>query len=276
MGDMRLRIGFGTYKITEADGGALPVFEAVRTGYRLIDTAAMYGNEHLVGNALRDAISAGLAKREELVVTTKLANSDRGFDATLRAFDASEKALDLGRIDLYLVHWPASEGTDPDWRHTNAETWRAMERLLDEGRVGAIGVSNFLTTHLEALQQTARVMPMVNQIEFHPGWMQPETLRWCQEKGIIVEGWSPLGRTRLFGNPLLLSLAKKYGKSVSQICLRWAVQHGVVPIPKSLRVERMRENLDIFDFEISPEDMALIDAMPATGESGLSPDTITF
>ncbi len=266
------QIGFGTYKAPDDTEGERAVVEAIRCGYRLIDTATLYGNERTVGRALK---SAGVS-RDKLFVTTKLANSDRGYDSALQAFDRSLEDLGLDYLDLYLIHWPASAGKAPDWKNINAETWRGLETLLESGRVRAIGVSNFMPVHLEALAETAKVMPMVNQIEFHPGWMQPEVLEWCRKNRIVVEGWSPLGRTRVFEDPLLNRLALKYGKSVAQICLRWATQNGVVPIPKSLHEERMKENLDIFGFSLSPEDMALIDSMPPTGESGLTPDTITF
>lgn len=271
-GVMMPAVGFGTYKAPDDKEGERAVTEAIGCGYRLIDTAAMYANERAVGRGMRES---GVG-RSDLFVTTKLANADRGYDSALRAFDRSMDALGLEYLDLYLIHWPASAGKTDNWREINASTWRAMESLLDSGRVRAIGVSNFMPEHLEALAQTARVLPMVNQIEFHPGWMQKPTLDWCQAHGIVVEGWSPLGRTRLFGDPLLNELAAKYDRSVAQICLRWAFQHGVVPIPKSLHKERMVQNLNIFDFQLSAEDMARIDAMPPTGESGLSPDTITF
>lgn len=269
-------IGYGSYKVAAKEEGISIIESAVKVGYRLIDTAAMYGNEQIVGQGLRRAIDKGLVSREELIVTTKLANTDRGYDNTLKAFEKSEKELGLGRPDLFLVHWPASAGTEDDWEHINADTWRAMETLYNDGRVGAIGVSNFMPEHLEALSLTAQILPMVNQIEFHPGYMQKPALEWCKRNKVTVEGWSPLGRTRILGNPLLKALAAKYERTVAQICLRWAIQHGVVPLPKTTHAERMAQNLNVFDFSISDDDMKLIDSMPQTGESGLTPDTITF
>ena len=265
-------IGFGTYKAPDDSTGIHAIREAINAGYRLIDTATLYGNEQALGKAVKES---GIP-REDLFLTTKVANSDRGYDSTLRAFDTSLQLLDTDYIDLYLIHWPASKVKSADWEQINSETWRALERLLEEKRVRAIGVSNFMPEHLEALTKTSHVMPMVNQIEFHPGWIQPETLSWCNANDVIVEAWSPLGRTRLFDNPLLKKLSEKYDKSVAQICLRWELQKGVIPIPKSLRPERMSENIDVFDFSLSDEDMLLIDRMPPTGESGLSPDNINF
>ncbi|MDE6299548.1 MAG: aldo/keto reductase, partial [Muribaculaceae bacterium] len=202
-------IGFGTYKAPDDSTGIHAIREAINAGYRLIDTATLYGNEQALGKAVKES---GIP-REDLFLTTKVANSDRGYDSTLRAFDTSLQLLDTDYIDLYLIHWPASKVKSADWEQINSETWRALERLLEEKRVRAIGVSNFMPEHLEALTKTSHVMPMVNQIEFHPGWMQPETLAWCNAHNVIVEAWSPLGRTRLFDNTLLEKLSEKYDKS---------------------------------------------------------------
>ncbi len=266
------KIGFGTYKTSVDTDGVQVIRDAIACGYRMLDTAAMYGNEKEVGEAIR---LSGIDRRE-LFITTKLDNKDRGYDSALRAFDVSMANLGLDYLDLYLIHWPASETKFPDWKEINSESWRALERLYKEGRVRAIGVSNFLTPHLQALIESATVTPMVNQIEFHPGWMQPETFELCNKLGIAVEGWSPLGRTRVLEDPLLIELAEKYKKSTAQICLRWELQHNVVPIPKSTHPERMRQNLELFDFHLSEEDMKRIDSMPETGASGLLPDTIAF
>lgn len=266
------RIGYGTYRVSDTQSGLKAVKDAIEAGYRLLDTAAMYQNEEEVGQAVRES---GIP-RKELFVTSKVANVDRGYDSTLRAFDRSLRLLEMDYLDLYLIHWPADKAHTSEWNRINADTWRALERLLNEGRVRSIGVSNFMPEHLDALAQEARVKPMVNQIEFHPGWMQPEVLEWCRRRDVAVEGWSPLGRKRVLENPLLREVAQRYGKSVAQICLRWAVQHGVIPLPKTVNPARMRSNLDIFDFTISEADMRLIDSMPPTGESGLMPDTIEF
>ena len=265
-------IGYGTYKVSVDKDGVQVVKDAIEAGYRLLDTAAMYNNEEEVGKAI---IESGIP-RKDIFLTSKVANPDRGYDSTLRAFDRSLRLLEVDYLDLYLVHWPADKARFADWKKINSDTWRALERLLNEGRVKAIGVSNFMPEHLDALIETARDLPMVNQIEFHPGWMQPEVLEWCRRNNGVVEGWSPLGRTRVLEDPLLVGIARRYGKSVAQICLRWAVQHGVVPLPKSVSPERMKSNLDIFDFSLTVADMRLIDSMPPTGESGLTPDSIDF
>lgn len=265
-------IGYGTYKVSVDKDGVQVVKDAIEAGYRLLDTAAMYNNEEEVGKAI---IESGIS-RKDIFLTSKVANPDRGYDSTLRAFDRSLRLLEVDYLDLYLIHWPADKARFADWKKINSDTWRALERLLNEGRVKAIGVSNFMPEHLDALVETARELPMVNQIEFHPGWMQPEVLEWCRRNNVVVEGWSPLGRTRVLEDPLLVGIARRYGKSVAQICLRWAVQHGVVPLPKSVSPERMKSNLDIFDFSLTAADMRLIDSMPPTGESGLTPDSIDF
>lgn len=265
-------IGFGTYKVSEGHSGLDVVRDALAVGYRLLDTAAMYDNEEEVGRAIRES---GI-DREEIFVTSKVANKDRGFDSTLKAFDRSLNLLGLDYLDLYLIHWPASGKRFRDWRKINSDTWRALERLLDEGRVRAIGVSNFFPEHLDALKEEAEVLPMVDQVEIHPGCAQEGVLDWCARNNVVVEAWSPLGRRRLFDEPLLLELGAKYKKSVAQICLRWEVQKGVVPLPKTVNQDRMHSNLEIFDFSLSEEDMLKIDSMPATGESGLMPDTIDF
>ena len=265
-------IGYGTYKVSVDKDGVQVVKDAIEAGYRLLDTAAMYNNEEEVGKAI---IESGIP-RKDIFLTSKVANPDRGYDSTLRAFDRSLRLLEVDYLDLYLIHWPADKARFADWKKINSDTWRALERLLNEGRVKAIGVSNFMPEHLDALVETARELPMVNQIEFHPGWMQPEVLEWCRRNNVVVEGWSPLGRTRVLEDPLLVGIARRYGKSVAQICLRWAVQHGVVPLPKSVSPERMKSNLDIFDFSLTDADMRLIDSMPPTGQSCLTPDSIDF
>ena len=265
-------IGYGTYKVSVDKDGVQVVNNAIEAGYRLLDTAAMYNNEEEVGKAI---IESGIP-RKDIFLTSKVANPDRGYDSTLRAFDRSLRLLEVDYLDLYLIHWPADKARFADWKKINSDTWRALERLLNEGRVKAIGVSNFMPEHLDALVETARELPMVNQIEFHPGWMQPEVFEWCRRNNVVVEGWSPLGRTRVLEDPLLVGIARRYGKSVAQICLRWAVQHRVVPLPKSVSPERMKSNLDIFDFSLTAADMRLIDSMPRTGESGLTPDSIDF
>lgn len=265
-------IGFGTYKLPDDETTAAAVEYAIKAGYRHIDGAAVYANEKAVGEGLR---RSGVA-REDLFVTSKVWNTDRGYDYTLRAFDRSLADLGLDYLDLYLIHWPASPSRFPDWKDINLQTWHALERLYSDGRVRAIGVSNFMPHHLQPLLDEAEIVPVVNQIEYHPGFMQPECVDFCTERGIRIEAWSPLGRGRVFDNPLLNEIAARYGKTVPQICLRWELQHGIIVLPKSATPERITANLDVWDFTLSDADMAAIDAMAPCGASGLDPDTIEY
>lgn len=261
------RVGFGTYKAS-AQVGADAVVNALNAGYRLIDTAAKYENEEAVGAGIK----ASAVAREELIVTTKCWRENLGYQQTKLAFEESLKNLDLDYIDLYLIHWPANAINYANWQETNADTWRAMEELQAEGKVKSIGLSNFWQEHLEALFNTAKVLPSVNQIEFHPGYWQPELVAFCKNHGIVVEGWSPLARGKIFENEILNSIAKKYGKTVAQISLRWIIQHEVIPIPKSVTPVRMEENIQLFDFVLTDEEMRQIDALPKMGFSGELPN----
>lgn len=265
-------VGFGTWQTPDGTTAVEAVQCAIAAGYRHIDTAAVYGNEKSVGEGVA---RSGIA-REEIFVTSKVWNIERGYDTTLRAFHRTLDDLRLDYLDLYLIHWPATEYRFADWRQINADTWRALETLYNEGKIRAIGVSNFLPHHLEALLDRATVKPMVNQIEFHPGFIQQECTDFCRANGILVEAWSPLGTGRMLTNETLKGIAARYGKSVAQLCIRWALQHGVLPLPKSVTPERIRENLDVFGFEISDADMQIIDSMEYCGGSGLDPDEIDF
>lgn len=261
-------VGFGTYKAGEQEGiDAVKI--ALQAGYRLLDTAAKYQNEEAVGKGMK---ASGVA-REEIVVTTKVWRGNLGYEQTKRAFEESLRKLDLTYIDLYLIHWPANEKNfGKDWKEVNAETWRAMEELQAQGKIKSIGVSNFWQTHLEALLETAKVVPAVNQIEFHPGYWQKEVTAYCKTKGIIVQGWSPLARGTIFGQECLQSIAVKYQKTSAQVCLRWCLQHGVIGIPKSTTKDRIIANRAIFDFELSATEMEQINAIPKMGFSGELPD----
>ena len=255
--------GFGTYKVHDEK----IILNALEAGYRHLDTARRYENEKIIGNALKDC---GIPRRE-LFLTSKVWKTDLGYDNTLRSFEASLKDLGVQYLDLFLVHWPQSS-PDADWKPVLTETWRAMERLYDEGSVTAIGVSNHLPHHLMHILKDCNTRPMVNQLEFHPGYVQAATTNFCLCQDIQVEAWSPLGRARLLENPLVLELAKKYGKTPAQICLRFCLQSNVLPLPKASSPERMKENLDIFDFDLSLEDVFRLTTMPETGWSGQHPE----
>lgn len=264
-------IGFGTWKITDKEAAVQSVKEALAAGYRHIDTAAAYENETEVGQAIRES---GI-KREDLFITSKLWNSERGYESTLEAFEKTLERLGLDYLDLYLIHWPASVHQFENWETINVETWRAMIKLYREGRIRAIGVSNFLPHHLSALMEM-EVTPMVNQIEFHPGMTQPETVKYCRENRILVEAWSPLGNGQLLQSEQIKSMAGKYKKSPAQICLRFVLQQGVLPLAKSVQASRIRENLNLYDFRIDEEDMKTLTDMDNVAYSGSHPDKVDF
>ncbi len=261
-------LGFGTYKAIDG-AGTRSVLEALEMGYRLIDTAAKYGNEIEVGKAIKDSNLA----REEIIITTKLWREQLGYEQTLRAFEQSLQKLGLNYIDLYLIHWPANEKNyGKGWQKANAEAWRAMQTLQASGKIKSIGVSNFWTEHIDALLQTAEVLPAVNQVEFHPGYWQPDLVNYCKDKGIAVQAWSPLARGLVSGNKVLQQIAVTHHKNTAQVCLRWAIQHEVIVIPKSTNSQRIKENMAVFDFALSEAEMLLIDQIPEMGFSGELPD----
>lgn len=269
-------IGFGTWQAPNGQVTQDAVNVALECGYRHIDTAAIYGNETCVGKALAEFMLENQMKREELFVTSKVWNTERGYEKTIKAFHKTLEDLRLDYLDLYLIHWPASKSQFPNWVELNNETWRALETLYREGLVKAIGLSNFYVEHIETLLENCNVLPMVNQIEYHPGQMQKDVVNFCRNHDIVVEGWSPLGTGRMLQNENLLKLSEKYNRSVAQICIRWALQNGIVPLPKSVTAERIKENYRVFDFEISADDMQAINNMPYCGGSGLHPDEVDF
>ena len=241
-------IGFGTYKSGNDEETAKIIRYALKIGYRQIDTASFYGNEVGIGNGIKES---GV-NREEIFLVTKLWNDDHGYDKTIEAFNKSLERLQVDYIDLYLIHWP---------NKLNSETWKAFEHLYKTGKVKSIGVCNFKIGHLEELKKTAEIMPMVNQVEIHPQSSKNDMLRYCEENNIQLVAWSPIMRGKLFSNELILGLAEKYKKTIAQIILRWHVQRGIIPIPKSSNEGRIKENLSIFDFELSNDDMSIIDSL---------------
>lgn len=264
-------LGFGTYKTPDGAEGAAAVRAALAEGYRHIDTAAFYGNETAVGQGIRES---GLP-REEIFVTTKVWNTDRGYEKARASVLESLKRLGLDYIDLCLIHWPAAPHQYPEtWEQLNLGTWRALTELYQEGKLRAIGVSNFKPHHLRALMET-EVIPMVDQIEVHPGQTQAETTAFCRAHGILVEAWSPMGRGALLEHPAVTALAEKYRRTPAQICIRWCLEKGILPLPKSVTPARIAENTGVFSFQLAPEDVVALDTVPPTARSH-DPDEVTF
>lgn len=259
-------IGFGTYKAPNGPITVEAVKCALASGYRHIDTAAIYENEESVGQAIKES---GIP-REEIFVTSKVWNTERGYDKTRAAFFETLKRLDLEYLDLYLVHWPAVSTFYPNWKELNAETWSALEDLKEEGFIRSIGVSNFLVEHLEALFETAEIVPAINQIEYHPGQTSKDLVDYCEDKGILIEAWGPMARRKALENELLKAIAIANNASVAQVCIQWCLQNGVCPLPKSVTPERIQHNIAI-EFELSEEEMEKINALPYIGGSGLDP-----
>ncbi|WP_038374935.1 aldo/keto reductase [Brachyspira alvinipulli] len=264
-------IGFGTWQTPDGDTAVNAVKDAVKLGYKHIDTAAIYGNEVSIGKAIKESS----INRNELFITSKVWNKERGYKTTLAAFDKTLNDLQLDYLDLYLIHWPASQNQFKDWDNINLETWKAMTELYKDGKIKSIGVSNFMPHHLKSLMET-EVKPMVNQIEFHPGFMQEETVKYCNDNNILVEAWSPLGTGKMLDNSTLKEIASKYNKSAAQLCIRWCLQNNTLPLPKSVTYSRIKENTEIFDFNISDEDMKIINSMEYCGGSGHHPDKVSF
>lgn len=261
-------LGFGTWQSPDGETTVSAVRSAVRAGYRHIDTAAAYKNETSIGKALKLLD----IPRTELFITSKVWDDSRGYGKTMQSFQKTLDDLQTDYLDLYLIHWPATKYRCPDWEAVNLDTWRAMTELYRKGYIKAMGVSNFLPEHLEALMRT-EIIPMVNQIEYHPGQMQEEVVDYCKQNGILIEAWSPLGTGRMLSDQRLQDIASNYGKSAAQLCIRWCLQNGVLPLPKSVTPSRIMENADVFGFDISDEDMAEINSMPYFGGSGLHPNT---
>ncbi|WP_337100690.1 aldo/keto reductase [Paenibacillus sp. YIM B09110] len=260
--------GLGVFKVEEGAELIEAIKAAVRHGYRSIDTAAIYENESGVGQGIREALSESGLSRDQLFVTSKVWNADLGYEQTLAAFETSLAKLGLDYLDLYLIHWPVAG--------KYKEAWRALETLYKQGRVKAIGVSNFQIHHLKDLMETAGIKPMINQVELHPLLTQQELHSFSKEQGIQLEAWSPLMQGQLFEHPVLQEVAAKHGKSVAQVILRWDLQRGIITIPKSTKEQRIIENANVFDFELTSGDMEQIEALNENRRVGPDPDNFDF
>ena len=259
-------IGFGTWQTPDGDVAVSSVRCAIESGYRHIDTAQVYGNEASVGCGIKES---GVS-RDRLFITTKLWNTKHSYDLVMSSFEESMKKLGLEYLDLFLIHWPNPIGFRDHWQKANAESWKAMEELYKAGRVRAIGVSNFRQHHIEELLKTATVAPMVNQIRLCPGDTQDAVVDYCRKQGMLLEAYSPLGVGRVFDVPEMKEMAEKYNRSIAQVCIRWSLQRGYLPLPKSVTPSRIADNLKVFDFELSEDDVEKIASL--TGCAGLESD----
>ena len=255
-------IGFGT-SLIEGEQCVDVIRQALKNGYRHIDTASAYKNEQEIGRAIKESN----IQRKELFITSKVWKDSMGYDNTIESFYNSLERLQLDYIDLYLIHWPRNND-----KQLNVDTWKALETLYKENKVKSIGVSNFLKHHLEIILNNCEIVPMVDQLEFHPGLMRNETLEFCKENNIIVEAWAPLGKGKMLENETLTNIAKKYNKSVAQICIKWCIQNNVIPLPKTTNENRMIENLESSNFLISDEDMKKINKMKFFAGSTMDPN----
>ena len=265
-------LGFGTWQTPNGDVAVSAVKKALEVGYRHIDTAQGYKNEDSVGQAIKES---GIP-REEIFLTTKLWNENHSYDLVLSSFEESLKKLQTDYIDLFLIHWPNPVKFRDNWQSANAETWGAREELYQAGKIKAIGVSNFLPHHFAELKKTATIFPMVNPIFLAPGESQKEVVSYCQEHNVLLEAYSPLGTGKIFDVPEMQELSDKYGKTIAQIAIRWSLQHDFLPLPKSVTPSRIEENLAVFDFELSDEDMQRIDQLDGVVGKATNPDTTGF
>ena len=265
-------IGFGTWQTPDGDVAVNSVRSALDFGYTHIDTAQAYGNEESVGKAIRQS---GI-DRKKLFITTKLWNRNHSYDLAMRSFEESMNRLGLDYLDLFLIHWPNPISFRDHWQEANAESWKAMEELYEAGKIRVIGISNFRQHHIEALMKTAKIAPMVNQIHLCPGDTQDALVDYCREQGMILEAYSPLGTGRIFEVPQMRELAEKYQHSIAQVCIRWSLQRGYLPLPKSVTPSRIQENLGVFDFELTDEDVQLIADLKGCAGYSADPDHTTF
>ena len=260
-------VGYGTYKTTDNKDEQL-ISMALEAGYRLLDTAAFYGNEEFIGNAIRKS----KIPREELFLTSKVWKTELGYEKTMKSFEQALLRLGTEYLDLFLIHWPRPDLETKNWEKLVQESWKALEDLYQQGKIKSIGVSNFLPHHLEVLKETAQVLPMVDQLELHVGYMQEAAVQYCKENGIQVQAWSPLGRRRVLEEPMVLQMAQKYGVSPAQLLLKFLLQQGIAVIPKASSFERMKQNLVDLKFEISFCDLSMLRSLPQCGWSGEHPD----
>ena len=265
-------IGFGTWQVQEGRETFDVVTYALEAGYRHIDTAQGYGNEEGVGKAVKQS---GL-KRGDLFITSKLVNRVRGYEETRRAIEESLEKLGTDYMDLFLVHWPVPAGFAATWQTSNADSWRAMEEAHEEGKIRALGISNFRKKHIDELLKTAKVVPVVNQIRLCPGDVLQETVDYSRKQGMLLQAYSPLGTGKLFDVPEILDIAKRNKRTPAQVALRWSLQMGFNPLPKSITPERIRENLQVYDFELTQGDMDQINALDGVMGKSPAPDHITW
>lgn len=265
-------IGFGTWQTPDGQVAEESVLAALNSGYRHIDTAAAYGNEESVGAAIKKS----RINRHELFVTTKLWNSDHGYQNTKEAIDTSLEKLGLDYLDLYLIHWPNPAAMRDNWVELNAESWQAMEEAVQAGKIRAIGVSNFRKHHLDELLKTAEIKPAVNQNYLNPSDMQEDLVKYNDSLGILNEAYSPLGTGGLLSNEVVNEIAEKYGKSPAQVLIRWSLNHNFLPLPKSVHPDYIKANADVFDFDIEPEDMKKLDGLHGAAKIANDPDEVDF
>ena len=266
--DMKIPcVGFGTYKA--AEGNNVEILKtAIESGYRYFDTASFYQTEDFLGQAIRESN----LPREDFFLVSKMWKDEMGYQQTKDALEKSLKRLGTDYLDIYLIHWPRPSADCENWKELDLETWRAMEELQKEGKIRGLGLSNFLPHHIKNILENGTVKPVVNQLELHPGYMQQAAVQYCKEHGIQMQAWSPIGRRRILEDGLILELAGKYQVSPAQLCLRFLLQNDIIPLPKSSSMERMKQNMDLFHFEISEEDVSRLATMPQAGWSGEHPD----
>ncbi len=265
-------IGFGTWQTPDGDVAKQSVETAINAGFRHIDTAAIYGNEDSVGAGIK---ASGI-NRHDLFLTSKLWNADHGYDKTKKAIDRSLEKLDTDYLDLYLIHWPNPAAIRDHWQEANAESWQAMEEAVKAGKIRAIGVSNFRKKHLDALMKTAEIKPVVNQIMLNPSDLQPEVTKVNKEYDLLSEAYSPLGTGGMLGNETVKQVAAAVGKSPAQVLIRWSLQHGFLPLPKSVHAKYIKANTEVFDFTLSPEQMKQLDSLHGVSGLAKDPDTTSF